>query len=44
MWGDYLMWAKWEQLPWTSRGEKFKTVVEFLVILAFVFVGSIEIK
>jgi hypothetical protein len=51
MWGDYLMIAKlhagldaWENLAWTARGKKFKTVVEFTVILAFVFVGSLEIK
>ena len=51
MWGDYLMITKlnagldaWQNLAWTPRGKKVKTVIEFLVILAFVLIGSIDIK
>jgi hypothetical protein len=33
--------SKWEELPWTARGRKFKFVVEVIVALCFVIVGSI---
>ena len=38
------MFSQWEQLPWTARGRTFKIAVEFVIILAFVIVGSIDIK
>jgi hypothetical protein len=38
------MLSKWEQLPWTKRGLKFKFVVEMIAITCFVIVGSIDIK
>jgi hypothetical protein len=38
------MLSKWEQLPWTARGLKFKFVVEMIAITCFVIVGSIDIK
>jgi hypothetical protein len=32
---------EWDALPWTPRGRIVKTIIEYIVILGLVLVGSI---